>query len=118
MTDTELNEKIATICGWTHMNWDGPVSYGPATHGFKAASYGKPKDRVMLPPGEVLGGAGEPIPDYCNDLNACHEMEESIPAERQLTYLTDLAPGAYTPWLQVTATARQRAEAFLEVMSV
>lgn len=49
MTEQEINIKIAEACGW------------------------KPDNRGvgMLSP----QGSYEPIPDYCNDLNAMHEAE-------------------------------------------
>lgn len=63
--------------------------------------------------GLTVGSQG--IPDYCNDLNAMHEAEKII-EEEQLV-------GLYNEWLlmdsscePILATARQRAEAFLQTL--
>jgi len=70
------------------------------------------------------GAAYYPLPDYCNDLNAMHEVEKSITDPRKmLDYFNHLAryndPDAQS--LQdsfniITATAAQRAEAYLRTI--
>ena len=71
----------------------------------------------------------ESIPDFCNDLNACHEFESEI------IYLNDRLPKKYTQQIKsaicreagvkkaqmdfdlcITATARQRCEAYLRTL--
>lgn len=57
------------------------------------------------------------IPDYCHDLNACHEMEKLLPAVKRISYGMELRMICGI-WPDVTfATARQRCEAFVEVMT-
>jgi len=46
------------------------------------------------------------VPDYLNDLNACHEMEKVLDGSQILSYLVLLQPN----WFP---TAAQRCEAFL-----
>jgi len=58
------------------------------------------------------------LPDYCNDLNAMHEVE------KVLGEVQSIKSCEYDDWLQSTiehdqkwrATARQRAEAFLKTL--
>jgi len=61
-------------------------------------------------------GRGEPsVRNYCTDLNAMHEAERTISGlADQLQYLHLLSP-IHFEWTLATATARQRAEAFLRV---
>jgi hypothetical protein len=55
------------------------------------------------------------IPDYCNDLNAMHEAENSIPHPSYFyqSNLTELCGGENRIY---RATASQRAEAFLRTL--
>lgn len=58
------------------------------------------------------------LPDYPNDLNACHEMEETLNESGQdrFTYLLSILVGegnAGYRWRFARATARQRCEAFI-----
>ena len=71
------------------------------------------------------------LPDYLNDLNAMHEAEKKLPEERHpkwIRYLVQIctqtaaerrdklvAPPAY---YTATATAAQRAEAFLRTLNL
>lgn len=105
MTSIEINIAIAEACGWTEIEQytqaiDGWYKYEP-------------------------NGDHSQIPNYCADLNAMHEVENTlIFSERKL----------FRHWLQkvksydlgddvmiaidecVHATARQRAEAFLKTL--
>lgn len=62
------------------------------------------------------------IPDYCNDLNAMHESEETLAESLQEKYLDNLysvcnPDSMYNDtWKMNRATARQRAEAFLKTI--
>lgn len=63
-------------------------------------------------------GGGKRVPDYLNDLNACHEMEEML-IKRGLTrdYYDELvAVTTVDRFYLVHATASQRAEAFLRTI--
>jgi len=51
------------------------------------------------------------VPDYLNDLNACHEMEKVLNSSQILPYLVMLQPH-YFP------TASQRCEAFLKTLGL
>jgi len=61
------------------------------------------------------------IPDYLNDLNACHEMEKVLDEDQQEVFLMYL--GAYdhdsdAGWNAFHATAAQRCEAFLRTLGL
>lgn len=59
------------------------------------------------------------LPNYTQDLNACHEMEKCIPNDKVKTYqsylweTTDSIEGG---WLMIHSTARERCEAFILTM--
>ncbi len=61
------------------------------------------------------------LPDYLNDLNAMHRVEKILDSNKRIDYLNhlfalnfkgDQKPDSF--WGQSTATATQRAEAFLK----
>lgn len=104
MTDEEINEAIAKACGWK-----------------------KPARKTVLnEKGFFVTQHAQSAPNYCNDLNAMHEAEESsvinlhdygmhlyqivVPLETRVFVKSD--PNVYI-W---HATARQRAEAFLRTL--
>jgi hypothetical protein len=102
MTEEQINIAIAESCGW----WDCKmVSDDPM---------GRPKgvDNMFLH-----------LPDYCNDLNAMAEAEKCLRGTDE-QYHTDVA--IHRRWKEyqsflierymASATARQRAEAFLKVL--
>lgn len=95
LTQEQKRIKIAEACGWKRKGklklWDSPIPGG----GW-----------------EYLNG----LPDYFNDLNACHEMEkrmrrptgdesDSLCADRMIDYAERLN-------YEIDATAACRAEAF------
>jgi hypothetical protein len=101
---------IAEACGWTNISW-----------------YGVYQDWLGSRPNECRDTY--PIPDYLNDLNAMHE------AETLVIYSNDKSPKKYTQQIKaaickdagvkkaqmdfdmcITATAAQRAEAFLKTI--
>ena len=104
MTNEQINIAIAEACGWV----------------FKTNS-----PFVISPEGKELWDDDDPltveialywkrIPDYCNDLNAMHEVEKT---------LNDAQYSCYQEWCRVivgyhwfSATATQRAEAFLKTI--
>ncbi len=53
--------------------------------------------------------------DWCNDLNAMHEVEDELSGNQYMVYalMLDAVEGSL---FGIRATARQRAEAFLRVM--
>jgi hypothetical protein len=71
---------------------------------------------------ELVNGDNEgPFPNYCNDLNAMHEVVMTLPENKQVLYGVRLAwecgqhksPGL---WHISTATAYHRAVAFLKTL--
>jgi hypothetical protein len=104
MTDQEINIAIAQACGW---KWFGCLN-------------GNPKQPAAFPPSDK--NMSRPIPDYCHDLNAMHE------AVFVLSVGSASQPGQYETYCQwldritgddgYSATARQRAEAFLRCMGL
>lgn len=65
------------------------------------------------------------IPNYPEDLNACHEMEEGLTKEQRLAFLLHLGEivirgkvlgEKFRNWPRVHATAAQRCEAFLRTI--
>jgi hypothetical protein len=94
MTDEEINKAVAEIRGWKNLSFDvwhnGIVGILPTNKDVRSK-----------------------IPDYCNDLNAMHEAEKSLgSAEQGRNYMDFLDDGNGGH----TATARQRAEAFLRTL--
>lgn len=114
MSDDEINIAIAEACGWTIFT-NGSDRRG---------------DWHVKRPGYTGAGytTGHAVPEYTSDLNAMHEAEKVLEHEpvcggdfgSYLDTLVDLAcanpshPSGYTT--AVTATARQRAEAFLRTI--
>ena len=96
---------IAKVRGWTDIK---------EPHGFAPEPYG-------FPPGRT-NGEREDIPDYLNDLDAMHEAEKILtPAqffqyEKNITTLVGSRDQKY--YLNLHATAAQRAEAFLKTLGL
>lgn len=112
---------IAEACGWTRIDPKSGLDWEPRG----------------LPPNQTHGALKD-LPDYTEDLNACHEMEKVLTEERRNGYalrLYDLTNGfkpdhyeedPYNPicfeasmigvGLMVSANAAQRAEAFLRTI--
>jgi hypothetical protein len=102
MNKEQQRIKIAEACGWADIRFAylGGTGLGP------------------------LDGLRDDLPDYLNDLNAMHEAEKVLP--RQLSHIdywqkgygrfqTLLAEYTITPY---SATAAQRAEAFLKTLNL
>lgn len=104
MTDTEINIAIAEACGWALVK-DDPDFYEYWEH---------PKD------GRKIGVAANssPFPDYCNDLNAIHEAEKVLNDVSYDSYWSNLVFVCIQSNMERlnSATARQRAEAFLRTI--
>jgi len=56
------------------------------------------------------------VADSCNDLNAMHEAEKSLAHDIRNRYIDLLGETYSDSWEFATATARQRAEAFLKTI--
>ncbi len=113
MKDEDLNAKIATICGWKISNRNA-----------KDWRHWHVKHPESCPNWD---SAGSNLPDYCNDLNAMHEaerwalgrhVEHGKYAERvwELVKATEAATEGDAWFAHIHATARQRAEAFADIM--
>jgi hypothetical protein len=91
MTNEQINRAIAKAVGW-ESETSGPSWYEYETK----------------------------MPNYCNDLNAMHEAEEALNPIKAAEYarmLTFIAWQSEQPvFAPMTATARQRAEAFLRTI--
>ena len=96
MTDQEINKAIAEALGWSHVRqvnhriFDQPKSGMVGTNG--------------------VNKTGWPVPDYVNYLDAMHEAEQTLKTHDQAHEFRMLLHG------DVSATARQRAEAFLRTL--
>jgi len=109
MTDEQININVAEACGWTDCK--------------HIESLGLSKGKHVFVPGQYPTGHSQ-LPNYCNDLNAMHK------AEKVLVYKPESIIGRSTRseyekhiaaicgdfrW-GLSATARQRAEAFLRTI--
>lgn len=106
MSPEEMRVRIAEACGFKRESWPGGIFwYNPDHH--------------LCADGEVINDE-EDLPDYLNDLNACHEMEKHLVTDEQIeSYLENLTSisGGDTPtgtasFVAYFATAAQRAKAF------
>lgn len=109
MTDQEINAKIAEACGWEDV---APL-----------------KENLNVWIGKH-GGYYQNLEEYCNDLNAMHEAEETLTLEQwdfMFGYLVSIrwkntsederrGLGSQKHLSPARATARQRAEAFLRTL--
>jgi hypothetical protein len=96
MTDEQINERIAEACGWTdfiiHPEF-GLMGTPQNSHGLRTA-----------------------VNWYTVDLNAMHEAENALDESLRNQYIDWLGTIHTDSWEFATATARQRAEAFLRVL--
>lgn len=58
------------------------------------------------------------IPDFCNDLNAMHEAEKALSDDQRREYVVILCRMFDLGFKSITATAAQRAEAFLRTLNL
>jgi len=59
----------------------------------------------------------EALPDYLNDLNACHKFENGMTEANYLVYVMSVVSGHEENGRIVSATAAQRCKAFVLMMS-
>lgn len=123
MTDQEINIAVAECCGIPRGTIDRWLDYTLAERQFQHAEISIDEyyqRHLRLEPNCIPR-----IPNYCHDLNAMQEAERLIPESERYGYCQWLmklqAPHRSTghmenTWLAVTATARQRAEAFLRTV--
>jgi hypothetical protein len=133
MTNKEINIAIAEACGW--LKFTQFTTY-PKSWGRTPARYHTPiwslTSSTDMTEDECTkyGWHGDGhisidhIPDYCNDLNAMHEAEKGLPENRKTLFAFMLAQVLDTSptldlndqFLNIHATAIQRAEAFLKTI--
>lgn len=99
---------IAEACGWKHIHWNGgdSIPFGDNPKGNKSYR------------------AYDTLHDYLNDLNAMHEVEKTLDYEYWYLFILHLGDIVQlsnhlkwiTPYNYVSATASQRAEAFLRTI--
>ena len=110
MTDDEINRAIAEACGYT----------------FDGDKWQRGGVRIMWQHYNRELGYSDP-PDYCNDLNAMHEAEQSLwdrdwsLRHEFVNHLARILNPVHGYRMQeaidlLDATARQRAEAFLRTL--
>ena len=99
MNNEQINIAVAEACGWNPpLEAMGNMTYGG---GKFLSSEEWRKDH---------------IPNYCNDLNAIHEAERILTNEQIEVYCSFLQRPQWGIWWAISATARQRAEAFLRTL--
>jgi hypothetical protein len=135
MTNEEINRAVAESVGF---NWwaveKGGWYYRQGGAGYtnrieEAGRYTEANARKLLARGEPMSVRKIPHPDYCNDLNAMHEVVCKLPdGEPRDCYLRELQIVTQTwekvdndddddwLWHSANATARQRAEAYLRTI--
>lgn len=103
MSPAKQRIAIAEACGWI-------VPEGCTNH-------------RTTPTGELIffnpHTQDDPLPDYLNDLNAMHEAEKVLMQAQDYDYRTETLPkvcGDSSGLIALTATAAQRAEAFLRTI--
>jgi len=107
MTPEAQRIAIAETCGWRLVE-DHP-DYAPY--------WEDPKGNMV-----AVSNYGHRFPDYLNDLNAMHEAEKTLKSILAASYarmLTSIAWESEQPvFAPMTATAAQRAEAFLRTLNL
>jgi hypothetical protein len=105
MTEQEIDIAIAEACGWKWKDNKSIIS----PKGSKWARYSSLAGVDQLP---------FVLPDYCHDLNAMADAEETLSREQRLQFAQNISEMFHGPewrFAEIHATARQRAEAFLRV---
>jgi hypothetical protein len=99
---------IAEACGWTLCEYVESIGLAKGRPGNNTPSYGTYENGMAQ------------LPNYCNDLNAMHEAEKTLNQNLAAEYarmLTSTAWKSEQPtFAPMTATASQRAEAFLRTI--
>jgi hypothetical protein len=107
MTDTEIRIAMAELEGWSHLRAVPSLGdvRGVPTTGYR---------------GSYIGESGDAwTPDYPNDLNAVHRVQEALTKDQRLEYQKWLEHFStfetrFASWHIIHATARQRCEAILK----
>jgi len=104
MNDKDQRIAISEYCGFKHQEGE-EIRFGGGPQ--KREGFFDPNGKFLLE-----------IPDYLNDLNACHEMEKTLTEANRHTYKFKLhgfksIQVGLNSW---HATAAQRCEAFLKTV--
>lgn len=103
MTDEQMRIKIAESVGYKELFMDNGKSMVPQR-------WESPYDEFCY--------VAERLPDYLNDLNAMHEAEGILTNEQIEVYCSLLQKPQWGIWWAISATARQRAEAFIKTLNL
>jgi hypothetical protein len=101
MSDVQINIAIAEACGMRGV-WEKKITSCGCDGQW-----------------DYFNPQGNRLPDYCNDLNAMHEAEKILSDESHADYACELVKTIRRngEWFEsVSATAAQRAEAFLKTI--
>jgi hypothetical protein len=107
MTNRAINKAIAEHLGWKELDFhlDGKRILG---------------DRPTFSNGKIVSyTVDQYVPDYCNDLNAMAEAENTLNDDQQYEYayvLDDLIKNRSCEFNLIHASARMRAEAFVRTI--
>jgi hypothetical protein len=109
MTPDQQRIAIATACGWKDIRRQRLYAGDQDLWGNKMIGGEKHRNR---------------LPDYLNDLNACHEMEQVLIDKgvnawwEYVAFINRHNPRPFGSETAVHATASQRAEAFLRTLGL
>jgi len=110
LSDKEIRIKVAELDGWKNVRHE--ATERDYDYGFKGID----------PEGDSEDNFAD-VPDYLNDLNACHEFEKGMDNDTYLTYQAILAhrvesmPHDGLIRRLVSATARQRCKSYILTMT-
>ena len=114
---------IAEACGWAILEHD--LYPDESAHRWIVLGPNNKPSRAFVMGGESFASY---LPDYLNDLNAMHEAEKGLTStEQQNRYYAEVASITWgceetgdrqVVFNQLTATATQRAEAFLRTLGL
>lgn len=107
-SDEELNRVIAEWCGW---------KFVPSRDIYICGQLQAVPEEWVDPGSESYNAP----PNYCRDLNACHEAEKRLNREQLVDYCSfrlryTTGEGMASDYKMICATARQRAEALVKVI--
>lgn len=115
MTPEQQQAAIAKACGWKGISPGYLTGYAP----WRPTPY---SERVM---GDLESIPLDPLPDYLNDLNAMNDAEKVLTENQRFDYGSALYRVVWTDikdskaaWWVLSATATQRAEAFLRTLNL
>lgn len=115
MTPDKQRVSIAEAVGWTEITYTGISWQGIGPKDSKRYGAFRPAPS----PDENDAREWHWLPDYLNDLNACHSMEKHIPDDLRQNYYINLGAVANNGGQsRECATAAQRCEAFLRTINL